>query len=305
MWPARCLGCARQRGSCALILLDAIQPRGIVWLASYPKSGNTWVRAFLYTLLMSLLGTRVDNLDLDAVAYFGESDRLIEYYVPYLPDPGAVRDRAAVAMARPKVQAAIASGSPGPVMIKTHNALIDYLGALLGNRAVSAVAVYVLRNPLDVVISLSHFRGLTIDAAIEDMATAGASTETNDEDVYFVTSSWSEHVASWTGRPTDAILPVRYEDLLAKPTEMFTAIAAHVRMPATPEQIAHAIELTTFERMQKAEAEKGFLEKPPHLERFFREGRAGQWRETLTTAQIERIVATQGEQMARFGYLPT
>ncbi len=174
------------------------------------------------------------------------------------------------------MQADIATGAPGPVMVKTHNALIDYLGAPLINRAVSAGAVYVVRNPLDIAISLAHFRGVAIDAAIDEMATAGAATETNDEDVYFVTGSWSEHVASWTAPPNAAILPVRYEDMLADPAGTFTAIATHVQMPASPEQIAHAIALTTFQQMQQAESRKGFLEKPPHVERFFREGRAGQ-----------------------------
>ncbi len=275
-----------------------------MWLASYPKSGNTWVRAFLYTLLMSLAGTPANDLDLDAVAYFGESDRTVAYYRPHLPNPAAICDRAAVAAARPKVQADIAMGSPGPVMIKTHNALIDYLGAPLVNRAVSAGAVYVVRNPLDVAISLAHFRGASIDAAIDEMATAGAATETNDDDVYFVTGSWSENVASWTTPPTGAILPVRYEDMLASPVETFTAIAAHVRMPATANQIAHAIDLTRFDRMRHAEDARGFLEKPPHVERFFREGRAGQWQATLTDAQVERIVTAHGKEMGRFGYLP-
>jgi hypothetical protein len=209
-----------------------------------------------------------------------------------------------VAAARPKVQADIAVGSAGPVMIKTHNALIDYLGAPLVNRAVSAGAVYVVRNPLDVAISLAHFRGFSVDAAIDEMATAGAATETNDDDVYFVTGSWSENVASWTGQPTTAIFPVRYEDMLASPTETFTAIARHVRMPVVPDQIAHAIDLTRFDRMQSAEQAKGFLEKPPHVDRFFREGRAGQWQEVLSDAQVERVVAAHGQQMARFGYLP-
>ena len=190
-----------------------------------------------------------------------------------------------MAAARPKVQADIALGSPRPVMMKTHNAMIDHEGAPLISRAMSAGAVYIVRNPLDVVIPLAHFRSISIDAAIEEMATAGYSTETNDEDVYFVTGSWSQHVRSWTAKPSPAVLPVRYEDMLEKPLETFSAMARHVWMPATPDQVRRAIELTTFSRMQEFEATHGFLEKPPHLDRFFRVGRAGQWRDLLTPAQ--------------------
>jgi hypothetical protein len=214
-----------------------------------------------------------------------------------------VQDRAAVAGVRPQVQAEIAMNAPGLVMIKTHNALIDYLGAPLINRTVSAGAVYVVRNPLDVAISLAHFRAVSIDEAIDEMALSGRSSETNSDDVYYVAGSWSEHVESWTGQPNSAILPVRYEDLLLKPEETFAGVAAHLRIPARPDQIRHAIELTRFDRMQQAEAARGFLEKPPNIARFFREGRAGQWHTGLSTAQIDRIIAAHSGAMARFGYL--
>jgi hypothetical protein len=75
-------------------------------------------------------------------------------------------------------------------------------------------------------------------------------------------------------------------------------------MPATADQIRRTVEMTTFEQMQKAEAAKGFLEKPPHADRFFRQGRSGQWQDVLSSAQVDRIVAAHREQMARFGYLP-
>jgi hypothetical protein len=96
-----------------LIHFDAASPRGIVWLASYPKSGNTWVRAFLHTLLLNLQGTKADQLDLDAIVSFGESDRLVSSYRPYLPSVSAIADRAAVAAARPKVQADMRSPRRG------------------------------------------------------------------------------------------------------------------------------------------------------------------------------------------------
>jgi hypothetical protein len=46
------------------------------------------------------------------------------------------------------------------------------------------------------------------------------------------------------------------------------------------------------------------MEKPEHAQRFFREGRAGQWKDILSAEQIDRIVSDHREQMARFGYLP-
>jgi hypothetical protein len=92
--------------------------------------------------------------------------------------------------------------------------------------------------------------------------------------------------------------------MLEKPVETFSEIADHVRMTYTPEQFAAAIEQSSFRRLREQEERVGFGERPDTTERFFREGRAGQWREVLTPAQIDRIISDHGEQMARFGYLP-
>jgi hypothetical protein len=69
-------------------------------------------------------------------------------------------------------------------------------------------------------------------------------------------------------------------------------------------ELADAIDRSSFERLREQEEKEGFRERPKKAERFFREGRTGQWKEVLTPAQIQRIVDAHGEQMQRFGYLP-
>jgi hypothetical protein len=56
--------------------------------------------------------------------------------------------------------------------------------------------------------------------------------------------------------------------------------------------------------LREQEGEEGFKEKPEHAERFFREGRANQWKDVLTPRQVDAIVGAHGEQMKKFGYLP-
>ncbi|MEX0853908.1 MAG: sulfotransferase domain-containing protein, partial [Bauldia sp.] len=172
------------------------------------------------------------------------------------------------------------------------------------NLGVSAGAIYVIRNPLDVVISFSHFRGVPIDQAIIDMATAGFGLPTDHCLVSFAMDSWSAHVRSWTERPSPAVHVVRYEDMLAEPNPAFGAIAHHVLMAPTPEQLSRAIAVVSFDRLKKAETDGGFHDTPAAAEPFFREGRAGQWRQVLSAKQVERIAADHGDQMGRFGYLP-
>jgi len=272
---------------------------GIVWLASYPKSGNTWTRTFLHNLLGLIDG--LDEVhDINSINEFTTWDLSAHRYLPHLSKPILEVDRAEIAAVRPRVQAEIADQIDGLSLVKTHHALVMDRGHPTLN---FAGAVYLVRNPLDVAVSYSHHMGADIDRAIDQMEQTGLETEVNENSVYEVYGSWSEHVRSWTGKPHRAICVMRYEDLLAHPQEAFAGLARHLLLQPTPEQLNIAIERSSFSRLKAQEDANGFREKPAAAERFFREGRAGQWRERLTRRQIRRIVRAHGEQMQRFGYL--
>ena len=84
---------------------------------------------------------------------------------------------------------------------------------------------------------------------------------------------------------------------------MFTAIVRHLGQSATPGQIADAIELSSFDKLQRQEEEHKFRERSPHAEVFFVSGKAGTWRDQLTTAQADAIVAAHRKEMDHLGYL--
>ena len=109
---------------------------------------------------------------------------------------------------------------------------------------------------------------------------------------------------SWTRKPHRAIYVMRYEDMLAEPKKTFGALARHLLFKPNDEQLADAIDRSSFERLREQEEKEGFRERPKKAERFFREGRSDQWKDVLTPAQVQRIVDEHGEQMQRFGYLP-
>jgi hypothetical protein len=212
--------------------------------------------------------------------------------------------RADVAAARAEVQRRIADEADGPVFVKTHNALVLDRGHPTINFGVTAGAIYIIRNPLDVVISFAHHFGIDIDRAIARMQCQGAETDMNEQVAYEVYGSWSEHVWSWTRKPHQAIQIIRYEDMIARPCETFSALARHLLIDATPAQIDRAIELSSFAAAKAQEQEKGYRERPKQSQSFFREGRCDQWRDVLTPEQVQRVVAANREQMARFGYVP-
>jgi hypothetical protein len=276
---------------------------GLVWLASYPKSGNTWTRALLSNLAAIMAGER-DELDVNSINRFSLGENFIELYKERLGFKPTKKHHKEVAALRHEVQQWIADQFEGLVFVKTHNGLVIDHGRSIINFAVTSGAIYIVRNPLDVAISLAHHMGKTVDQAIETMAQPDTETPINDKRVYEIWGSWSQNVESWTRKPQPAIYVMRYEDMLSDPQEIFGGLARHLLLNPTPAQLTLAIERSSFAKLRSQEEQKGFKEKSEKAERFFREGRAGQWKEILSPKQIERIVNDHGKQMARFSYLP-
>jgi hypothetical protein len=279
------------------------QPKsGLVWLASYPKSGNTWTRAFLSNLAAVLSGEE-EVLEVNSINRFTIGENFLEFYQERLGYKPTASQRKEVAALRHEVQQWIADQFEGLVFVKTHNGLVIDHGCSIINFAVTSGAIYIIRNPLDVAISLSHHMGKTIDEAIETMARPDTETPINDKRVHEIWGSWSQNVDSWTRKPHPAIYVMRYEDMLAAPQKTFGGLAKHLLLDATPAQLALGIERSSFAKLRSQEEKDGFKEKSAKAERFFREGRAGQWKEVLSPQQVERIVSDHGTQMSRFGYL--
>src|ERR1700730_12153677 len=277
----------------------APQPKpdsGIVWLASYPKSGNTWTRTFLANLVTIMAG-EADALDINSINRFSLGESFVSYYKDILAYAPTSEQRQQIADTRHRVQAAIADQFEGLIFVKTHNALVVDHGRSLINFAVTSGAIYIVRNPLDVAISLSYHMGRTMDEAIQTMATHGVETPINEKRVHEVWGSWSEHVESWTRKSHPAIYIMRYEEMLSDPETTFGKLAHHLLLNPIPAELKLAIERSSFESVQAPEDKAGFRENPEHADRFFREGRAGQWKDVLSPQQVNTVVSAHREQM--------
>ena len=144
---------------------------GIIWLASYPKSGNTWVRTFLHNLLLNANRPA----DINELTKFTIGDGNKVWYEQVTGKPYSdLSDEENAAMI-PKVHQAYARTRPDSVFVKTHNWLGKKHGIPLVTPEFTAGAIYIVRNPLDVVISLSDHYGMTIDQGVDMM---------NDEAAY-------------------------------------------------------------------------------------------------------------------------
>jgi hypothetical protein len=271
-----------------------------VWLASYPKSGNTWTRAFLHNLLRN----PKDPYNVNQLTEFTHSDAQMRWYNLFDPRPGDQISKEEVAALRPRVHEAMMKSFPDSVFVKTHNALVEDRGTAMITMACTAGAIYVVRNPLDVVISHADHYGLSIDESIAALNTPGLQSVNEPVHCYEIHGTWSEHVSSWTQRPSAGLHVLRYEDMGNLPIKTFGGVAAFLGLKVPRERLDRAIKLSSFRVLQEQEKRHGFIERSANSQRFFRAGKSGQWRKLLTPAQVAAIGEAHGEQMARFGYWP-
>ncbi|HVO01147.1 MAG TPA: sulfotransferase domain-containing protein [Candidatus Cybelea sp.] len=272
----------------------------IIWLASFPKSGNTWMRAFLHNLLRDPRG----GYDINRLGEFSFSDSTIRWYQTYLTKPAKDWSTKDVMETRWKVQRDLGQQSTDDVFVKTHNAHVEFDGMPMIHMDLTAGAIYIVRNPLDICISLADHYACSIDQAIDIMANNSMGTPTGDQLVFEMHKSWSVHVLSWTNQPGPWLHIVRYEDMLKKPMVSFSRVAKFLGLHPPRERIERAVAASSFESLRAQEEEKGFRERSYKADKFFRVGKAGQWRDALSKAQIGRVVEGHKEQMERFGYWP-
>jgi hypothetical protein len=273
---------------------------GILWLASYPKSGNTWLRAFLHNLMRN----PDQPYDINKLRDMTAGESATPLYQKLDPRPWSELTRDDVARLRPLVHRWLMNASPDTVFAKTHNALLEDCGQPLVNMEVTVGAIYVVRNPLDVAISYAHHLSIPLDEAVDLLGMPGAVTVASEKHVYEYISSWSQHVESWTKDPNPRLHVVRYEDMLDSPTKTFGGVARFLGINPPRDRLDKAIKQSSFKVLSSQEKTKGFIERPEKAEAFFRKGEAGQWRRDLTPDQIRRVVEAHRPQMARFGYIP-
>jgi hypothetical protein len=284
-------------------MIEFTERRRLAWIASYPRSGNTWVRSFLFSLY-HVFRNSFETIDFDKLDAFCPWDTAAELYRNYLPGPPNSVDNKRIAELRPRVFSDIVRRTKGVALIKTHNARLNAHGTPLIEEPLTAGAIYLVRNPLDVALSFARFRHTSVDQAIADMASKGFGRMSDPHAVYWASSSWTVNVLSWVEPIDTKILVVRYEDLVEQPKRFFLDIARHLMMKPTEEQLAKALEVTTFDKLRDMDAaRRAKARKSPHIE-FIRSGHSGQWRDVLTKEQIDRIAADHGAVMDRFGYLP-
>jgi len=279
----------------------------IIWLASYPKSGNTWMRILLTNYLRDgEEPASINSLDLHLISSAREifddnvgleasdlTQEEIERYRPYVYE---------------MISEQAKSENSGPLFVKAHDAYTNTPeGIPLISKAATAGVIYLVRNPLDVAVSLAHHTAKPVEWVVQKMG---------DPEFAFVDQTrhlhdqlrqrlltWSDHVTSWVDESGLRVLVVSYEEMTADSVGLLHKVIRFCGLDDDPERIAKAVRFSGFERIKAQEAEKGFSEMMPLADSFFRKGEVGSWRDGLTEELMNKLLVEHDDVMRRFGYL--
>jgi hypothetical protein len=273
--------------------------KSIVWMASYPKSGNTWARIFLANYIANTdRPVPINNAHRIAMA---DSD--LSMYERVAGHPIDVTDMEGVLRLRPGVLRGIVVNNADVNLVKTHNARVTARGVPLIPEQVTRGAVYMLRNPLDMVLSYARHYGMTPDEAVHAVSHPDNANAPDAKTVTQFLGSWSEHVRSWTAKAPYPILVLRYEDMLDDPRATFARLVAHLGLPEDHARLDRAIRFSSFEEVSQQETVDGFIEKSPQSERFFARGERDQWKTDLPSRLVKKMKHAHRKVMTQYGYL--
>lgn len=283
------------------------EPATTVWCASYPKSGNTWMRA----LMAGVTGDGTVRLrDLGATTQ-GQGQETLFY--EFGLSPSRLGDQLASALMKQAAESE-AKRKEGLILRKTHN---SYSGAHGVDHDLSTPAhvIYVVRDPRAVAVSMAHHMGYDQVKTVELMRVGPTamlrSSENNQVDrfvtrgcqVEFDWGSWSEHVNSWIDQIELPVSVIRYEDLIADTQSVLETLIAQLQLKTMPEQVVRTVEQASFNSLAVQEMFGGFAEAAAPDRPFFRKGSADAWREELDQSLAEQIILDHENVMQRLGYL--
>lgn len=277
----------------------------IVWLSSYPKSGNTWFRIVLsHVLNQSEHLSYINDIDSILGSPMGANRMWMNKMIGF--DSNLLSDDE-IDQLRPGAYQWYAQQLSTTTYIKIHDAYtyLEDQSPLIPSEGCLG-AIYFVRNPLDVAISLAHHAKCPIDWSIQMMGNEQfyIPLEANKEkQLRQKLLSWSLHVQSWVANSNLNLLVLRYEDMFYKPIETFSKAMKFLNLELKPAQIEKAIDDSSFSKLQQFEKRFGFKEKPAIEGQFFRKGIVGDWKNTLSQEQITRVINDHKEMMQVYGYL--
>ena len=276
----------------------------IIWLASYPKSGNTWLRMFLKSYFLKpdeKFSLNHSILDSFKPQGFPDQETLDHLKVDYYKFDEIAKNWEAM-------QDYINLNNRTN-FIKTHNAMCTVGSYKFTTNRNTKGGIYIVRDPRDVIVSLSDHMGLDHEQTFHHMSSSYNFEYPLTGDKGYEKSlmgTWSDHYKSWKNYKSCKILIIKYEDMVLDELNTFTKIINYLNeidnIEFSSEKLTKALKQTQFKELQKLEKSEGFLEKGKG-KFFFRKGKIGTWKDEVSSQIIIKIEKLFKNEMKELGYL--
>ena len=276
----------------------------IIWIGSYPKSGNTYIRSFLSAYYFSEDGKF--NFDLlKNIKQFPNA----EFFDKPIKNEADASDNWLIAQKKILEKRKFR-------FLKTHNFLGSYNNKPFTTLDYTLGAIYVVRDPRNVITSLMNHFSLNLDEAYNFMVNEKKYTKSDESDysTYTHLSSWGNHYKSWATTKNFRKLIVRYEDFENNKYETFRDIIVFLNAISNrtervnKKKLENSIDTTNFSVLKNLEENKGFDEalysqKEKKFKTFFNLGFNNRWKKLLPKEMIKKIENSFEGEMKEIGYL--
>ena len=272
-----------------------------IWIVSYPRSGNTFVRALLANYFSGL--DRPLALNEIVVSSWGEHiEGLWETICLKSAEHRTIHEQWS---RRPSYFKAIrALLSPERRLVKSHTIDGNLDGVPAFQFEPSDRLIHVVRHPCDVAISSARFYNISVDQAVTRLLTAGLCVGADPLHRFEVLGSWNEHTTCWRQEVRAPIHLVRYFDLVERSAETLEAMLRFIGVQPDAERVRMVVEFASFDELRTQEEKNGFIESSqvPGADRFFRVGKALQWWDELTPEQSGRLIEANRTLLDELGF---
>ena len=278
----------------------------IIWLASYPKSGNTLLRSILSSYFYSSDGDfKFDNLykisQFPAIHHFMrlgvDVENEIEVFKNFINAQNLINEESKKAK-----------------FFKTHSKLCQMYGSNFTDLKNTLGVIYIIRDPRNVVTSFAHHYNLTIDQATEALFDEKRFMIKTDKNAGVFLGSWSSNYKSWKDLDEkNKYLLIKYEDLVNKKKSTLLKIFKFLenlgmQFNIDMVKLNKAIKSTEFDKMKSLEKKETFYEgivdeKTGERKVFFNLGPKNDWRRMLDDKNREKIEKNLKDEMLELGYL--